>query len=87
MTANLHALQERFEKLRSNKLFETFVIHVIVISALMIGAKTYPLSSTAAQVIWALDLGITLFFLAEIIIRMEAMLQQQRTIQNQSEVP
>jgi voltage-gated sodium channel len=72
MTITTLFLQEHFEKLRSNKLFETFVIIVIIVSALMIGAKTYPLSSTAAQVMRALDVGITLFFLLEITIRMVA---------------
>ena len=65
-------LQSRFEALRSNKFFETFVILVIVISALLIGAKTYPIPDTAAQVLRILDVGITLFFLIEIIIRMLA---------------
>jgi voltage-gated sodium channel len=72
MTLTPLSLQRSFEKLRSNKLFETFVIVIIVVSALMIGAKTYPLPATAAQVMRALDVGITLFFLAEIIIRMVA---------------
>jgi voltage-gated sodium channel len=72
MTVTSLTLRDHFEKLRSNKLFETFVIVVIIVSALLIGAKTYPLSSTAAQVMRALDLGITLFFLVEIIIRMVA---------------
>ena len=33
-------LQQKFLALRENKLFETFVIFVIVFSALLIGAKT-----------------------------------------------
>ena len=37
------AWQARFDSLRSNKLFETLVISIIVVSALMIGVKTYPL--------------------------------------------
>jgi voltage-gated sodium channel len=72
MPISFTKLRDSFEKLRANKLFETFVILVIVISALMIGAKTYPLSPTAAQVLRAMDVGITLFFLVEIIIRMIA---------------
>jgi voltage-gated sodium channel len=72
MTFNFATLSNRFEQLRSNKLFETFVILVIVISALMIGAKTYPIASGTAKVLRILDLGITLFFLTEIIIRMVA---------------
>ncbi|MCU7941344.1 MAG: ion transporter [Candidatus Thiodiazotropha sp. (ex Cardiolucina cf. quadrata)] len=72
MTLNSVTLRDRFEQLRSNKLFETFVILVIVISALMIGAKTYPIPAAAAQVLRVMDVGITLFFLTEIIIRMVA---------------
>lgn len=65
-------LQERFIRIRENKLFETFVISVIVISALLIGAKTYPIDPTVQRVLTILDWGITLFFLVEIIIRMIA---------------
>ncbi|MEW8381293.1 MAG: ion transporter, partial [Candidatus Thiodiazotropha taylori] len=65
-------LQQQFIKLRENKIFETFVILVIVISALMIGAKTYPIPSSVAQTLRLLDVGITIFFLVEIIIRMIA---------------
>ncbi|MCU7828887.1 MAG: ion transporter [Candidatus Thiodiazotropha sp. (ex Myrtea sp. 'scaly one' KF741663)] len=72
MTLSTVNLRDRFEQLRSNKLFETFVILVIVVSALMIGAKTYPIPASVAQVLRLLDVGITLFFLAEIIIRMIA---------------
>ncbi|MBV2135401.1 MAG: ion transporter [Candidatus Thiodiazotropha sp. (ex Ctena orbiculata)] len=70
MTLSTATLRDRFEQLRSNKLFETFVILVIVISALMIGAKTYPIPAATAQLLRILDVGITLFFLTEIIIRM-----------------
>ncbi len=62
-------LQARFIALRENKLFETFVIGVIIFSALVIGAKTYDLPPLAQNLIEVLDLGITLFFLVEIIIR------------------
>ncbi|MCU7849774.1 MAG: ion transporter [Candidatus Thiodiazotropha sp. (ex Lucinoma kastoroae)] len=65
-------LQDRFIKLRENKIFETFVILVIIVSALMIGAKTYPIPPAVVQVLRFLDVGVTLFFLAEIIVRMIA---------------
>ncbi|GAB0151885.1 ion transporter [Marinobacterium sp. BA1] len=65
-------LQDRLERLRANKLFETFVILVIVTSALLIGAKTYEEASRFDQLINWLDLGVTLFFLFEIIVRMAA---------------
>ena len=61
--------QHRFERLRSNKLFELVVIAIIVFSALVIGAKTYPLPPTALKLIVVLDWAITLFFMAEITVR------------------
>jgi voltage-gated sodium channel len=61
--------QAKFIALRHNRLFEAFVIGVIIFSALVIGAKTYDLSPFTQKLIHVLDVGITLFFLAEIIIR------------------
>ncbi|MEA3274920.1 MAG: ion transporter [Pseudomonadota bacterium] len=66
------SIQNQFIRIRNNKLFETFVILVIVFSALVIGAKTYEVDPTLGQVFEILDVGITLFFLVEIIIRMLA---------------
>ncbi|SDN19221.1 ion transporter [Vreelandella arcis] len=65
--------QQRFETLRSNKFFEAFVIAIIVVSALVIGAKTYEEeTSRFEQWLLYLDLAITVFFLVEILIRMAA---------------
>lgn len=55
--------------LRHNKGFEFFVIAVIIISALEIGAKTYDLPPVAISITQYLDVFITLFFLIEILIR------------------
>lgn len=65
-------LQDGLERLRANKIFETFVIGVIIASALLIGAKTYEEASRFDQLLHWLDLGVTLFFLFEIIVRMAA---------------
>ena len=65
-------MQTRFLALRENKLFETFVIAVILFSALVIGAKTYDISPTTMRVMKLFDLLVTLFFLLEIIVRMIA---------------
>lgn len=62
-------LQARFERLRSNKLFELLVVLIIVLSALLIGAKTYELPRFAAAVLPIFDMAITLFFIVEITIR------------------
>ncbi|NCP63381.1 MAG: ion transporter [Paraglaciecola sp.] len=62
-------LQAHFVRIRSNKLFEIFVVAVIVFSALLVGAKTYEMSSTMAQVTHFLDWFISAFFLTELTIR------------------
>ena len=62
-------LQQQFNKLRSNKIFETFVISIIIFSALVIGAKTYDISPEALWIIHLLDWFITFFFLTEITVR------------------
>jgi voltage-gated sodium channel len=72
MPLSASVLQHRFLKVRENKLFETLVIVVIVVSALVIGAKTYQIRPGAYRVFVALDWAITLFFLVEILIRMVA---------------
>ncbi len=66
------SIQDRFIQIRNNKAFETFVILVIVVSALVIGVRTFHIDPAIYQAFEILDLGITLFFLAEIIIRMLA---------------
>ncbi len=62
-------LQARFTTLRSNKIFELFVVAVIIGSALLVGAKTYDLHPVALTAISWLDHFITAFFLVEISIR------------------
>lgn len=63
------AFYQRLEKLRSHKAFEFFVIFVIIISALEIGAKTYDLPALALSATQMLDAFITLFFVFELGIR------------------
>lgn len=58
-----------FFKIRSNKLFEFFVISVIIASALLVGVKTYEISPTLHAVTQYLDIFITVFFVIEIVIR------------------
>ena len=72
MSANASVLQQRFISIRENKLFEAFVITVIIVSALLIGAKTYTIPHTAMTLFEIMDMAITIFFLIEIIIRMIA---------------
>lgn len=67
--STLDRWQQRFENLRNNKGFELLVITIIVMSALLIGARTYSLPDIAEQMIRVMDWAITLFFLVEITIR------------------
>lgn len=69
---NFDRIQARFVALRSNKLFETFVMTVIIVSALVIGASTYDFRPGMLRVFGILDAAVTLFFLAEICVRMLA---------------
>ncbi|WP_299073728.1 ion transporter [uncultured Paraglaciecola sp.] len=62
-------LKAKFIQIRSNKLFEIFVITVIVFSALLVGAKTYEMSTTMHNITKFLDWFISAFFLTEITIR------------------
>lgn len=68
----LYRWQQAFLRLRSNKIFETVVIVIIVLSALMVGAKTYEESSRFTPLLNILDWAVTAFFLIEIVIRVFA---------------
>ena len=72
MALSASLLQHQFIRIRENRLFEAAVIAVIVISALAVGAKTYPIDPQYRTVLEGLDLAVTLFFLTEILIRMAA---------------
>jgi len=63
------SLQQRFLKLKSNRVFEMLVISIIILSALLIGARTYQIDPTWSKVLTLMDYSITLLFLTEIGIR------------------
>lgn len=69
MSSGYNNLQERFFRLRNNKIFELFVISVIICSALMIGVNTYEIPSSIMSILKVLDWMITVIFLVEIVIR------------------
>jgi len=69
ITSKFGRLQRQFYNIRNNKVFELFVISIIIFSALMIGANSYQVSATTYQVLSVLDITITVIFLIEIIIR------------------
>lgn len=66
------AFQSKFQHIRDNKVFELFVISVIILSSLLIGVRTYDLPDAAITFLWVMDYGVTVFFLIEILIRMAA---------------
>lgn len=65
-------LKKLFIDIRSNKIFELFVVTVIVISALKVGIGTYPLGPKLTAALKVLDYAVTIFFLVELLIRMAA---------------
>lgn len=65
----LSQLQELFQRIDKSKIFQSFVIAVIVVSALTVGAHTYSLHPTVEFALHWMDVGITVFFLIELIIR------------------
>ncbi|KPZ60538.1 Ion transport protein [Pseudoalteromonas sp. P1-13-1a] len=62
-------LQKLFQRIDKSKIFQSFVIAVIVVSALTVGAHTYSLHPTVEFALNWMDVGITAFFLIELIIR------------------
>ncbi|MFN2287696.1 MAG: ion transporter [Chromatocurvus sp.] len=74
-SGNANHLLLRVER---STLFQGAVIFIIVLSAITIGAKTYELPRFANQLLPYLDNGITLFFLAEIILRFAACENRKR---------
>ena len=63
------AIEQQFYQIRSNKFFESFVVGIIVFSALVIGVKTYDIPPVVNQIVVFLDWLITGIFLVEIVIR------------------
>ncbi|WP_221799245.1 ion transporter [Oceanobacter mangrovi] len=78
----IQQLQLASQRLRDNKIFEWFVVSVIIISALLIGARTYSIPAPVMTVIHWLDLTITLLFLFEIVVRFLATDKKTRFFRN-----
>lgn len=66
---NFKKLEQTFSKVRSNRIFEMFVIGIIIFSALVVGVKTYDIPPSVSQAVVILDWLITIIFLVEITIR------------------
>lgn len=69
MASFVYSAQRRLKKIDSSKVFQSVVISVIILSALLIGVKTHELSENALALLAILDLGVTVFFVFEITIR------------------
>ncbi|MCV6625235.1 MAG: ion transporter [Cellvibrionaceae bacterium] len=67
-----------FTRLMANRAFEMFVVAVIILSALVVGAKTYPIPAPAVKLLGVLDWVITVIFLLEITIRFIAEPQKRK---------
>lgn len=78
-TESAGALLQRIER---SRLFQGAVIAIIVLSALTIGAKTYELPPLAERILPVLDFAITLFFLAEILLRFAACEDRKHFLHN-----
>ncbi len=65
----LQQLQNHITRLESNKIFEFTVISIIILSALLIGVKTYDISPAFTQALAVLDIAISVFFFIEISLR------------------
>ena len=79
---NIAQIQNASIRLRNNKAFELFVVTIIVLSALLIGAKTYPIPAEIMQLVRWLDLSITIIFLFEIVVRFIAEENKKRFFHN-----
>lgn len=69
MKSFLNTTQSKFNQLDSNRLFQAFVIFIIILSALTIGLKTHNISKETLYILGILDVAVTVFFAVEILIR------------------
>lgn len=82
MASFVFRAQRRLKKIDSSKVFQGAVIAVILLSALLIGAKTHKLSENTIAILTLLDLGVTIFFVIEIVIRYLAYPKHKRFFHN-----
>jgi len=78
MSSLVLGLQRRLKVIDSNRFFQGSIIAVIILSALLIGAKTHNLPLKFVTTLALLDVAITVFFVVEIIIRFLASSQKSQ---------
>ena len=69
MNSFVFRIQKKLKKIDQSKIFQGSIIFVIILSALLIGAKTHNLSREIMAFLILADMAITIFFVIEIIIR------------------
>ena len=72
MSSFILRAQRQLKKIDSSPFFQWSIIAVIIISALLIGAKTHDLPPQAIRILAFLDNAITVFFVIELTIRFMA---------------
>lgn len=82
MKKSVLRLQATLKKIDSSNLFQGVVIAVILLSALLIGAKTHKLSPAAMSILAMLDIAVSIFFVVELSIRFLACKQKKRFFHN-----
>ncbi|GHF98133.1 ion transporter [Thalassotalea marina] len=82
MTTSVIQFQERLKRIDSSPLFQWTVISVIIISALLIGARTHDLPPSVIGILTFLDNAVTVFFLIEIVIRFLATPKKSQFFKN-----
>lgn len=78
MANKIQFLQDHIRTLHDNRLFEFSVIAIILLSALLIGVKTYDFPAVFINVLAFFDVAITVFFLLEISLRFIACTNKKR---------
>lgn len=82
MSRLILSAQRQLSKIDSSKVFQGIVIAVILLSALLIGAKTHNLSANAIAILLLLDVAVTAFFAVEISIRFLACSEKKHFFRN-----
>jgi voltage-gated sodium channel len=66
------------QRIENSRVFQASVIFIIVLSAISIGAKTYDIPPFFERILSILDMTVTYFFLAEILLRFSASENRKR---------
>lgn len=82
MPSVILTIQNRLKRIDASPVFQWSIIAVILLSALLIGAKTHNLPDNAMQLLTVLDVVITVFFLFEIVIRFLAFKDKKSFFKN-----